>query len=272
MSIKINGSILYNENDGTLTQVGNTDKKIVLIRSTSRLLSFFIENNNQLVLRERLINEVLVEYGLKASNSNLNNYISVLRKSLAHFGEDDIIVTYPRQGFKFIAASLADTATGEIFDGCGGGEEKNQAITENVAHASKDIDEPGDTTATIKERTKKNKAPILMLIIASVFIVSLIYYFISLSERPLSAAMYRVDKYDNCQVYSSSKTTDVIKILPKIIQSVGFNCKKNANIYYYENVKKAPNDSAIELVIFCPADDKAPCMNRYLSHDKEVNI
>ncbi|MGS4232992.1 transcriptional regulator [Serratia marcescens] len=102
----INESILYNEEEGTLMHVDNASNKIALLKPTSRLLSLFIKNNNKLLLRERLLNDVWVDHGLKASNNNLNNYVSGLRKSLAQFGAEEIIVTYPRQGFKFTAKSI----------------------------------------------------------------------------------------------------------------------------------------------------------------------
>ncbi|MGP3070096.1 winged helix-turn-helix domain-containing protein [Serratia nevei] len=278
MSIKINNSILYNESDGTLTQVDNTESKVVLIRSTSRLLSFFIENNNQLVLRERLISEVLVEYGLKASNNNLNNYISVLRKSLAQLGEYDIIVTYPRQGFKFIATDIECDDSIKPCTGSntrGGGTQVNRGVNENTLVGSKENERVGGgelhkITSMVTKMVKRKKALKLTLIIATFFVAPLVYYFVSLSERPISTAMYLLYKYDNCQVYSNSKVTDMFKHLPQIIKRTGFDCKSKANVYYYKSVKEVQSKNATELVIFCPLDVKTPCINSYLSHNKQM--
>ena len=94
--------------------VDNASNKIALLKLTSRLLSLFIKNNNKLLLRERLLNDVWVDHGLKASNNNLNNYVSGLRKSLAQFGAEEIIVTYPRQGFKFIARNIREANENKV--------------------------------------------------------------------------------------------------------------------------------------------------------------
>lgn len=87
MIFHINNNVLYDEDENTLSHIDNAATKIVLLRPSARLLSLFIRNNNVLLMRERLLNDVWVEHGLKASNNNLNNYVSGLRKSLAQFGE-----------------------------------------------------------------------------------------------------------------------------------------------------------------------------------------
>lgn len=94
--------------------IDNASNRIALLKPTSRLLSLFIKNNNKLLLRERLLNDVWVDHGLKASNNNLNNYVSGLRKSLAQFGAEEIIVTYPRQGFKFIARNIHEANENKV--------------------------------------------------------------------------------------------------------------------------------------------------------------
>lgn len=106
MIFDINGYISYDEQAGTLEITNDLSNKISLPKAAARLLSLFVRNNNLLVTRDQLLNDVWEEYGLKASNNNLNNYISGLRKSLSLLGEDDIIVTYPRQGFKFVARTI----------------------------------------------------------------------------------------------------------------------------------------------------------------------
>lgn len=116
MIFHINNNVLFNEDECTLAHIDNTATKIVLLKPSTRLLSLFIRNNNVLLLRDKLLNDVWVEYGLKASNNNLNNYVSGLRKSLAQFGEEELIVTYPRQGFKFSADIIQEINENDVID------------------------------------------------------------------------------------------------------------------------------------------------------------
>lgn len=50
--------------------------------------------------REYLLTEVWDKYGLRGSNSNLNQYIILLRRALAGYGYDNLIITIPKMGFR----------------------------------------------------------------------------------------------------------------------------------------------------------------------------
>lgn len=78
-----------------------------------------------LIKRQQLLEEVWEERGLKGTNSNLNNYISLLRRHLAQLGETELIITYPRQGFKFVANKISRHATAEP-------EKEKNAMEENI--------------------------------------------------------------------------------------------------------------------------------------------
>lgn len=105
----INGRVKFNEYEGTLESVNAPQNMQPLAAAACRLLSIFVRNNEMLIKRQQLLEEVWEERGLKGTNSNLNNYISLLRRHLAQLGETELIITYPRQGFKFVAKKLADT-------------------------------------------------------------------------------------------------------------------------------------------------------------------
>lgn len=107
MIFVINKKIRYNEFEGTLENIDDPGNTILLVKPACRLLSIFVRNNDMLIKRKQLLDEVWEDYGLKATDSNLNNYISGLRRSLAKFDEEELIITYPRQGFKFIAKKIS---------------------------------------------------------------------------------------------------------------------------------------------------------------------
>ncbi len=77
-----------------------------------------------LIKRQQLLEEVWEERGLKGTNSNLNNYISLLRRHLAQLGETELIITYPDKALSSLQ-KISRHATAEP--------EKEQNIMEETA-------------------------------------------------------------------------------------------------------------------------------------------
>ncbi|HAT4913359.1 TPA: hypothetical protein JHJ70_003609 [Serratia marcescens] len=106
MKYIINNNIIYHDDKSELSTRHDDLSLQPLTLTLNRLLSILIENNNHVVPRETLLNRVWELHGQVASNNNLNNAVSSLRKVLAGLGEDDLIVTVPRQGFMLSANEL----------------------------------------------------------------------------------------------------------------------------------------------------------------------
>ncbi|CAI2430462.1 transcriptional regulator [Serratia proteamaculans] len=101
MKFLINEKILFNEDKSTIEALEDSIKPVMLTGTLCRLLSLLVRNHNNLLERDFILSNVWDEYGKTSSHSNLNNYISVIRKLFKEFGEADIIVTVPKQGFIF---------------------------------------------------------------------------------------------------------------------------------------------------------------------------
>lgn len=100
MSYIINLVIGFNPDEGAIYIVSNPNTKVILAKPANRLFIELIENAGNIVTRETLLNNVWGSHGFAASNSNLNNYISLLRKSISSLGiEQEIIKTLPKKGF-----------------------------------------------------------------------------------------------------------------------------------------------------------------------------
>ncbi|GKX62262.1 winged helix-turn-helix domain-containing protein [Pragia fontium] len=98
----INNNIVYNTEDRTLVMQQDDMSTVMLSNSSNRLLYELLYNYGQTVSRDTLFQNVWDNHGLVSSNSNLNHYISQLRKNLISFGlSDKIIITIPKVGFKF---------------------------------------------------------------------------------------------------------------------------------------------------------------------------
>ncbi|HAT5000942.1 winged helix-turn-helix domain-containing protein [Serratia marcescens] len=246
MLTEINKGILYNENENTLTHIDNIENKIILLKPASRLLSLFIKNNRKLLLREQLLNDVWVDHGLKASNNNLNNYVSGLRKSLAQLGAEEIIVTYPRQGFKFNAESI------------------------------REVDKPSgeyNNAADRKAKTPPALPPIKMGVgiqrrlqrwIMLIAICLALFFAIELYQRGTQANMHLLGKYELCQIYSVNSRSDALPKIKQRIQHAGFNCQSSTDVYYYDSIRDETAQKDQALLTFCPREPKKPCTYNYI--------
>ncbi|QJU42568.1 helix-turn-helix domain-containing protein [Serratia marcescens] len=249
MIIEINKGILYNENESTLAHIDNMENKITLFKPASRLLSLFIKNNRKLLLREQLLNDVWVDYGLKASNNNLNNYVSGLRKALAQFGAEEIIITYPRQGFKFNAKNIREI----------------DELNDNYRRQINSIATTPPASQSIKKASGLQKILKRLVIVTSICFALIL--FIELYQQATSTNMRALGKYDLCQIYSVNSHSDALPKIRKLIQYAGFNCLTKADVYYYDNIREEAAQKDQELLTFCPREASSPCTYNYI--DKE---
>lgn len=95
MRYKINDRLIYDATDGTLTLAESNEADSQLSITASSLLYFFL-CNTAVVSRDEVLKKVWDDKGLTSSNSNLNQYLSMLRKTFRHYGIDNIIVTVSR--------------------------------------------------------------------------------------------------------------------------------------------------------------------------------
>lgn len=106
MAYLINQTIIFNDGEGTLAWRDREGETISLSAPIARILSTLIDNPGVTLSRELLLREALEKYSLSPSISNLNNYISLLRKVLRNFGLAEAIVTVPKSGIVFHVDSI----------------------------------------------------------------------------------------------------------------------------------------------------------------------
>lgn len=91
--------ITYNSHDCTLNHIP-TEESLSLSISAGRLFEQLLNANGEILSRDTLLTEVWDKYGLRGSNSNLNQYLSILRKALAAYGCENFIITIPKIGIR----------------------------------------------------------------------------------------------------------------------------------------------------------------------------
>lgn len=98
--------IFDSESDWIVCRDGDSvliEKK--LTRTAAHILALLLANYGELVERDYLLSEVWETRGHHGSNSSLNQYISILRKTLYEMGiPRDCIVSEPKKGFIFSRA------------------------------------------------------------------------------------------------------------------------------------------------------------------------
>ncbi|SFT62652.1 Transcriptional regulatory protein, C terminal [Kosakonia arachidis] len=102
MIYTIDETITYNSHDCTLNHIP-TEESLNLSISAGRLFEQLLNANGEILSRDTLLTEVWDKYGLRGSNSNLNQYLSILRKALAAFGCENLIITIPKIGIRLNA-------------------------------------------------------------------------------------------------------------------------------------------------------------------------
>ena len=96
----IENQIVFNPEDNSLSLPSDTESKITVSNPARRILSLLIEQHGTVVQRETFFKKVWDDYGLTASNNNLNHCISKLRKVVSTLGyTGEFIITVPKVGF-----------------------------------------------------------------------------------------------------------------------------------------------------------------------------
>lgn len=103
----IENEIVFNPEDNSLSLLSDAESKVAVSNPARRILLLLIEQHGIVVHRETFFKKVWDDYGLTASNNNLNHCISKLRKVISMLGySDEFIVTVPKVGF-FIRKEIA---------------------------------------------------------------------------------------------------------------------------------------------------------------------
>ncbi|HEC2068923.1 winged helix-turn-helix domain-containing protein [Klebsiella oxytoca] len=101
MKYLIESKLFYNAESGELIyiDIGVTEKH-QLTKTANHILAILMASHGKVVSRQSFLEQVWESRGHEASNSSLNQYISILRKKLSLLiRKDNIILTSPGVGF-----------------------------------------------------------------------------------------------------------------------------------------------------------------------------
>ncbi|MBS0972825.1 winged helix-turn-helix domain-containing protein [Serratia rubidaea] len=98
---RIEESVIFSPEDTGLYRHNQTDNVVAISSAAARLFTLLIKNRGNIVERDTILEKVWDEYGLQASNNNLNQCLSTLRRIIKNMGIDkNIIETIPKVGLR----------------------------------------------------------------------------------------------------------------------------------------------------------------------------
>lgn len=237
MKYIINNNVKYHEDKSELEILRDDAEPIVLTGTLNRLLSALVRNNNVILAREALLTQVWEDYGQVASGNNLNNSISMLRKIFSSLGEEEIIVTLPRQGFMFVATSL------------------------NTAE---------DSPATLALPTLATELPLHVptglslkkMLLPSIAVLAAAAVIVAWRSTEYTAANYQhVGMLGQCDIrlvttHHQPALREVnLAQVQGILTESGIQCEQPATVYYYSSRALVPSAGDLNTVIsvaYCP--------------------
>lgn len=207
MRFDIEGFITFDTEEASLVNLLTGDC-IELSATSTRLLTNLLQYRGDIISRVDIFQSVFEKYGARPSNSNLNQYISTLRRSLADLGiEKNVIITVPRIGFK---------------------------ISEEVIITSDNDYSTSFTLPTLAPQPpgesllwKHRKVAILFLLFA---IGSMLFSHLFIYKKQSSIASFTQDK---CTIYGAGalRATEILR--NKKLFPSGLDCSTPKKIYFF---------------------------------------
>lgn len=99
----INKKFLFNSQEEVLYHIDDKSKTETLSLPLKNLLCYVISHNDETFTKESIAEVVLEKNNLSPSINNINNYLSLLRKSLRNFHINDAFMTILKVGIRFVA-------------------------------------------------------------------------------------------------------------------------------------------------------------------------
>lgn len=216
MKYLIANALIYRPEDGVLMQPGREEELVTLTATANAILSLLVTRHGIAIERETFLSEVWDVRGLRGSNSSLNQYISILRKTLAVFApEHQFIITVPKIGFML-----------------------NPELS--VQRQSDDDDLPAVGLPKPRPKPKKKR----WLWPALLILLTLINFAFGMGKLLVDSAESRVDalpltKIGQCPIYTlrplpETWHEEAISMAHRILQKVRLpSCQPNTVFYFF---------------------------------------
>lgn len=194
MIFTICGIVEFRSEDGVMWNLEHTDRRLTFTTIPARLLTYLLENADKVISREQLLDNIWEKYGLEPSNNSVNQYISLIRKSLIELGcEEEIIQTIPKVGF-FIAKGMVSSSD----------EKQQNPVNEAAAQ------EPHRALwQKILSQYYRSILIVLSLTVSSLLVIQPFGIIGGQSYTFPNSVLYKLGSIDTCPVYSLTNNSRV---------------------------------------------------------------
>jgi len=261
----INSSIAFRVEDGALYRIESNDT-VVLPIPAQRLLLIILESGGSILRREFLLQEVWDKFGLVGSNNNLNQYLSLLRRTVSAFGCEEFIETIPKVGIKIIDGVQIERDNTENALSQDSGENDNVIETRLFTHYTKGL---------FRIWSLKNIMAFSLLLIVLIFLSVIVHVKTGVDQTPVTSTLKggcHLVLYSelNSQQYEriSAKVNDYLKKNDK-------SCHPGVTIYFDDISSQSLYGKGRTLLSYCESDKKGindVCLNYFfgdgLHYDK----
>lgn len=252
MKYIINGSISFNIEDGTLFHQ-ESDDQIILPLPAQRLLIAILDSRGEILRRDDLIETIWERYGLTGSGNNLNQYLSLLRRSIATFGCEVFVETIPKVGLQLCKdVQVEMEQTSEIvlaLNVPGKNEEQNKADTaddcpQGVHHG---------------------------LPVMAVFLVSILAAAVGIGRGGYDPELIEHAMSGGCNLVTffslgSKEQNQAQRNTDFFLQNIQKSCEPGTTVYYDANASRGLTISGRTLMTYCKSNtngEDEKCVNSY---------
>ncbi|MCL2892947.1 transcriptional regulator [Brenneria tiliae] len=254
----IDRELTYNSDDCTLSHHSD-DEPIKLSIPAGRLFEQLLTSNGEVLSREYLLTEVWDKYGLRGSNSNLNQYISLLRRALAGYGCDNLIVTVPKMGFRL------NTDIEISHEPDAGSQKTTPWLEKDVpqqAESNTGISEPSPSAAPMTDKPQRSTgqrrffwfAALASIVSASILIAALAHLRSNPQEREITPVEEVLD--NGCEItYLKNISRDdrpaVNRQIQQILTANKLSCGANRRIVFDNYTSDSTQNYGRTMLSFC---------------------
>jgi len=215
MKYILDKTVTYRTEDGALWHESDSENKVVLTATASRLLWILIEHQGLIVTREFLLEKVWDNFGLEPSNNSLTQYISLIRRALSRLGlPDDTIQTRPKVGF-ILNATLdikclpqQDTLE-KLYISDANDQSRENVLSDNELKTNLRLFSPEAQSQPLRAlKTRSSTSQRIILWTAVVFLIFLLHLIISFIvhdkiEVGLQKENFYTGDIDTCPLYTT---------------------------------------------------------------------
>lgn len=265
MKYKINAFIIYDAVGGTLSL--KEDEVDTQLSITANALLFYFIQHRGVISRDDVLKAVWDDNGLISSNSNLNQYLSLLRKAFRQYGIENIIVTVARGRLEFnseVSLELIDDIKISPIESINSLHEIDEAtvvLSPTLNSLPQPVEEP-NATSPLSPETKEvcwyfASAAFLL---CSVLLAVMVY----LSNQPSLPINMTVLEHSNCDVLSNEKMINAtvaqkyVQNFDQVRNNLNLVCVEKERFVFFYGDKLQTNGLGRVFLAHCAVNEDNP--------------